>query len=362
MSGRIRFENTVNTEFQSVLKKRVDDYFVSRKLSSKANGLMICKSIFYLAAFISIYVFLIHDHFSMFTTMLLFAFLGLFIALVGINICHDAIHGAYSQKKWVNKIMSMPFNIVGASEYMWSIMHNIVHHTYTNIEGHDEDIELVPILRFSPYQPYKKIMRYQHLYAFALYSFATLSWVFVKDYRKFFQLQIGQYDNSHHSRKEYFLLFFYKLIYYGLFIALPFIFIDLAWWKILIGFIILHLVEGFSLSIIFVLAHVVEGPDFPKPDEKGLIEHNWFTHQLKTTSDFCRHNDFVSFLCGGLNFQVEHHLFPRICHVHYKGISEIVKNCAIEFNIPYHEQPSFFGAIASHIRLLKKMGQPDFVV
>jgi linoleoyl-CoA desaturase len=127
----------------------------------------------------------------------------------------------------------------------------------------------------------------------------------------------------------------------------------------LIGFIILHLVEGYTLSIIFVLAHVVEGPEFPRPDEKGVIEHNWFTHQLKTTSDFCRNNKLVSFFCGGLNFQVEHHLFPRICHVHYKAISDIVKNCATEFNIPYHEQKTFFGAVVSHVNLLKRLGRPN---
>jgi linoleoyl-CoA desaturase len=357
MAERIRFVDEVNKE--ATLKKRVDDYFSTNKISPKANGFMIFKTTVYLIMFIGLYALILLNNYNMLTTMILFGFLGLAIAFVGINICHDAIHGAYSNKKWVNKVMSMPFNIVGASEYMWSIMHNIVHHTYTNIDGHDEDIELVPILRFTPCQPFKKIMRFQHIYAFFLYSLSTLSWVFIKDYRKFFQQQIGHYDNSSHHKREYFLLFFYKLIYYVLFIVLPFIFIQLAWWKILIGFIILHMVEGLTLAVIFVLAHVVEGPEFPKPDEKGIIEHNWAAHQLRTTSDFCRHNNFVSFFCGGLNFQVEHHLFPRVCHVHYQAISEIVKNCALEFNIPYNEHPRFWGAVASHIRLLKQLGKED---
>jgi linoleoyl-CoA desaturase len=252
----------------------------------------------------------------------------------------------------------MPFNIVGASEYMWSIMHNVVHHTYTNIEGHDDDIEVVPILRLSPYQHYKRVMRYQHVYAFFLYMLTTLSWVFVKDYRKFFQKQIGNYDNKTHKKREYFFLFFYKALYYFLFILLPFILMDFAWWQVLLGFVVLHLVEGFTLAIIFVLAHVVEGPEFPSPDEQGVVSYNWAIHQLRTTSDFARKSKLVSFLCGGLNFQVEHHLFPRICHVHYEALSEIVKETADEFKVPYHEQPTFFSAVASHYRLLRRLGQP----
>lgn len=361
MTERIRFVDIVNKDFQNTLKKRVDNYFKEKNISPKANWLMKLKSVIYLTVFIGLYFLIILVPFNTIATIGLFAILGLSMALVGINICHDAIHGAYSNKKWVNKLMSLPFNIVGASEYMWSIMHNIVHHTYTNIEGHDEDMELVPILRLSPHQKHMKIMRYQHIYAFFLYCFTTLSWVFLKDYRKFFQQQIGHYDNSTHRKREYFYLFFYKILYYTLFIVIPIIFIKLAWWKIVLGFIALHLIEGFTLAIIFVLAHVVEGPEFPQPDEKGVIDHNWATHQLKTTSDFCRHNDVVNFLCGGLNFQVEHHLFPRVSHTHYKAISEIVKSSAEEFNIPYHEQPKFFGAVASHVRLLKKFGKPDNV-
>jgi linoleoyl-CoA desaturase len=258
--------------------------------------------------------------------------------------------------------MSVFFNLVGASDYMWSIMHNIVHHTYTNIQGHDEDIELVPILRMSPHQPYKKIMKYQHIYAFILYGFTTLSWVFFKDYKKFFQKQIGNYENKNHPKSEYFFLFFYKIAYYFLFIALPIMVLDMSWWQVLLGFVLLHLVEGFTLAIIFVLAHVVDGPEFPLPDEKGVIESNWAIHQLRTTSNFCTDNDFVSFICGGLNFQVEHHLFPKICHVHYKPLSRIVRSTAEEFGVPYFEQPKFFTAVGSHIRLLKKLGQPDLVL
>jgi linoleoyl-CoA desaturase len=361
-TAKIRFVNPAEQDFHSTLKKRVEEYFIRNNISIKANGFMYFKTVFYLGTLIGLYVALLTGGFHIAVNFVLFALVGLFTAFIGVNICHDSIHGAYSRHKGVNKTMSVFFNLVGASDYMWSIMHNIVHHTYTNIQGHDEDIELVPILRMSPHQPYKKIMKYQHIYAFILYGFTTLSWVFFKDYKKFFQKQIGNYENKNHPKSEYFFLFFYKIAYYFLFIALPIMVLDMSWWQVLLGFVLLHLVEGFTLAIIFVLAHVVDGPEFPLPDEKGVIESNWAIHQLRTTSNFCTDNDFVSFICGGLNFQVEHHLFPKICHVHYKPLSRIVRSTAEEFGVPYFEQPKFFTAVGSHIRLLKKLGQPDLVL
>lgn len=356
---KIRFIDPFHENFHHVLKKRVDGYFTDKQVSKKANGFMVLKTVFYLGVFVSAYLLLVLGGFGAGLNMLLFAILGLFTAFIGLNICHDAIHGAYSDHKWVNKFMSLFFNLVGASDYMWSIMHNIVHHTYTNIQGHDEDIEILPILRVSPHQEHKPIMKYQHIYAFFFYGLTTLSWVFIKDYKKFFQKRIGNYDNKHHPKREYFYLFFYKLVYYALFIVIPFTVLDMHWWQVLLGFVLMHFFAGFTLAIIFVLAHVVDGPEFPLPDEKGIVESNWAIHQLRTTANFCTHNRFVSFFCGGLNFQVEHHLFPKICHVHYKDLSKIVRATAAEYNVPYHEHRRFFGAVASHIRLLKKLGQPD---
>lgn len=360
--AKIHFVDPVHHDFHKVLKKRVDSYFKEKNVSIKANGFMVFKTVFYLGTLIASYLTLVFGGFGAAINLSLFAIIGLFTAFIGVNVCHDAIHGAYSHNKWINKTFSLFFNLAGASDYMWSIMHNIVHHTYTNIQGHDEDIELVPILRMSPHQEYKKIMRYQHIYAFILYGFTTISWVFIKDYKKFFQAQIGNYDNKHHPKKEYFYLFFYKIIYYILFIVIPLSVLNMAWWQTLLGFFILHFIEGFTLAIIFVLAHVVDGPEFPLPDENGVIASNWAIHQLRTTADFCRKSWLVSFICGGLNFQIEHHLFPKICHVHYPDLSEIVKSTAEEFDVPYHEQETFFGAVKSHIRLLKKLGRPDLVI
>jgi linoleoyl-CoA desaturase len=181
--------------------------------------------------------------------------------------------------------------------------------------------------------------------------------VFLKDYIKFFKKQIGNYNNKKHPRLQYYILFGSKALYYILFLVLPIVFIHALWWQVLLGFVLLHLVEGLSIAIIFMLAHVVEETDFPLPDNTGSIKNTWAVHQLYTTADFGRNNSLLSFLCGGLNFQVEHHLYPKICHVHYKHISDIVKETAESYNLRYNDNVSLFSAIASHIRLLKALGR-----
>jgi linoleoyl-CoA desaturase len=237
----------------------------------------------------------------------------------------------------------------------------MIHHTYTNIPGHDEDIEVAPgLVRISEEEKVNKLQRYQHFYAFLLYGLASLSWVMRKDYKKFFQKQIGQHDNTNHPPIEYFNLFFYKALYYTLFIILPLYVLDITWWQFIIGFVCMHLAEGLVLGLVFQLAHVVEGMAFPVPDETGNIDEAWAVHQMQTTANFARKSWLANFLCGGLNMQIEHHLFPRICHIHYAAISDIVKKTAIEFRVPYIENPTFLSALRSHYRMLKRLGKEAY--
>lgn len=318
---------------------------------------MMCKVMFYPAVLLTSYLLLITVADSVALQFLLWIILGFFIAFIGLNISHDAVHGSLSSNKTVNRLLGYTFNVIGANSYMWNITHNIVHHTYTNIEGHDEDIQLLSLLRMSPHQKLRKVHRYQHWYAFFFYSLASLMWVFIKDYIKFFKKEIGNYDNKSHPPVEYVILFVSKAVYYTLFIVIPFVFIKALWWQILLGFIVMHLVQGLTMAIIFMLAHVVEETDFPIPNNTGTIENTWAVHQLYTTADFGRNNNFLTFFCGGLNFQVEHHLYPRICHVHYKKISEIVKETALTYHLRYNESITFGNAIGSHIRFLKTLGK-----
>ncbi len=356
MTGQLRFNNVAQREFNTVLKSRVDNYFREKNISRHANGFMIFKTVFILTMVFGCLGLLYFASMPLWVTYMVWAILGFFTALVGLNIGHDAIHGSYSSNGKVNKFMSIFFNLIGANDYMWNITHNIVHHSYTNIEGHDEDLKLVPVVRLSPHQPKMAIQKYQHIYTFLLYGFATLFWVFIKDYKKFFSKKVGSHQVKKHPKIEYFKLFFFKFLHYTIYLILPIILMPFAWYWVVLGFVLMHFVEGLTLALIFALAHVVEGPDFPLP-ENGKLEDSWLVHQLKTTSNFARESKITSFICGGLNFQVEHHLFPRICHVHYPEIAKIVKQTAEEYGLPYLEYPTFISALASHYNFLKKMGR-----
>jgi linoleoyl-CoA desaturase len=319
---------------------------------------MIFKTVFFVSVAIALYVIIITSILPLFIQLGGAILLGMTMAFIGFNVCHDALHGAYSSNKKVNRALGFMFNIIGANAYVWNLTHNIVHHSYTNIVDHDEDIEIAPgLIRVNESDRSNKLQRYQHIYAFFLYCFTTLSWFFRKDYLKFFQKNIGDSHINKHPKKEYFNLFFYKALYYSLFIALPLLLMDLTVWQFIIGFVAMNFAEGLVLGLVFQLAHVVEDTEIRHADNNS-IEDAWAVHQLKTTANFAPRNKLANFLCGGLNLQVEHHLFPKICHVHYYRLSAIVQQTAREFNLPYNVNRSFFSALRSHYLLLKRLGRP----
>lgn len=360
MKKKIKFTNVEQSTFYVTVRKRVDAYFTDNDISIHANPAMWFKTIFFMAGMLAIYLTILLGGFHAGINLVLCALLGMFGAFVGFNVCHDAIHKAYSSNARVNQVFSFVFNLIGASPYVWNICHNIVHHTYTNIAGHDEDIDVAPgLIRFSEAETVNKVQSYQHYYAFVLYSFAMLSWVFRKDYKKFFQKKIGEHV-ANHPKIEYFKLFFYKAIYYFLFIGLPLLVMDITWWQFLTGFLVMQFAQGLVLGLVFQLAHVVEGTSFPFPNEEGNIEEAWAVHQLQTTANFGVDCKVTSFLCGGLNRQVEHHLFPKICHIHYPAIGAIVKQTAAEFNLEYIESSSFGTALVSHYKTLRRLGKETY--
>ncbi|QMW06420.1 fatty acid desaturase family protein [Spirosoma foliorum] len=363
MRTPLKFKDTSRSQFYPTVRKRVDAYFTERSLSPHANGAMWAKASFFLVGYTVLYVLIMSNQFTLLPMLGMAIVLGMFAAFIGFNVSHDGLHGAFSAHSWVNRLLGNSFYLLGANPYIWKITHNVVHHTYTNIPGHDEDIDLAPgLVRLDPGEELQPWHRYQQWYTFPLYALASLSWVFRKDYVKFFKSQIGHHDNSTHPRSEYIKLFASKAIYYFFFLVLPFLVLDLAWWQILIGFVLMHLAEGLVLGLVFQLAHAVEGTDFPLPDEHGDIQNAWAIHQMHTTANFAPRSAMAAFLCGGLNRQIEHHLFPKVCHIHYPAITNIVKSTAHEFGLPYIENQSFGSALSSHFRLLQKLGrQPDAV-
>ncbi|WP_316793494.1 acyl-CoA desaturase [Pedobacter frigoris] len=360
MAKKVTFINASKSTFYATVRKRVDAYFIENNISVNANASMWFKAVFFLTGLTSCYLLILLGNFNAYITLTLTVLLGMFGAFVGFNICHDAIHKSFSSNAHVNKVLSFVFNLIGASPYVWNICHNIVHHTYTNIAGHDEDIDVAPgLIRFSESETVNKLQRYQHFYAFVLYSFAMLSWVFRKDFKKFFQKKIGEHVLVH-PRIEYFKLFIYKGIYYFLFIVLPLVVMNITWWQFLVGFLTMQFAQGLVLGLVFQLAHVVEGTSFPSPDQKGNIEEAWAEHQMRTTANFSVNSKITAFFCGGLNRQIEHHLFPKICHIHYPQIGKIVKETALEFNLPYIESTTFSAALVSHYKTLRRLGKEAY--
>jgi linoleoyl-CoA desaturase len=358
---KITFKNKHDAEFFTTVKKRVDQYFISNNISKNGDWRMFGKSIFILSVFFGLYALLMADISSGPLALVYCGILGMFIAFIGFNISHDAAHGSYSSNNTINTIMSYTFDMLGTSSYMWKIMHNIIHHTYTNIPEHDNDLEPVFFIRLNPEKKVYKVHRFQHYYATFLYGLTSLSWVFKKDYAAIFKKEVGNYEHKKHDTKDIVIMFIAKIIYYTTFLILPMVFLHFTWYQILGGFFVMHFTEGLTLAIVFQLAHVVENTEFPIPTENGTIENNWAIHQLVTTANFARKSFLATFFFGGLNFQVEHHLFPKICHVHYPVLSHIIEDTAHEYGIPYNQYTRMWDAIKSHYTMLKKLGREELV-
>jgi linoleoyl-CoA desaturase len=356
---KIKFTNTDKTEFFNILRKRVDNYFSANKISPQANSSMVVKTITIVSLYFLPYFLILTFPVTLLQMFLLALIMGIGIAGIGLSVMHDANHGSYSKNGKTNKFIGNILNLIGGNSFNWKLQHNINHHTYTNIHEADEDIEGTAFLRFGPHAKLKKIHRYQYIYTFFFYGLLTFAWVFWKDYVKFNRhIKDGTNTNKRSQNiKVLTNMLAYKAFYFFYIMVIPLYFLEITFGQWFLGFFCMHFLAGLILSVIFQLAHVVEGVTYPEPDEKGNIENEWAIHQLHNTANFAVNNKLLNWYAGGLNFQIEHHLFPRICHVHYKPISYIVKETAEEFNIPYIENPTFTSALMSHIRFMKRLGR-----
>ena len=353
--GKVTFNNS-NSQFFQSLKKSVDKYFEENLKKKTGDRRLYAKAVILIPASIMIYISLLVFQLPVAVALLLCALLGLTIASIGFNIMHDACHGSYSSKKWVNNTLGLTLNAIGGNAFFWKQKHNILHHTYTNIEGADDDIAQSKLLRQSPTQKWMPIHRYQHIYLTFAYSLTLFMWVSVRDFSKYFQKRIYNTPLQPMSRREHFTFWVSKALYAFFYVILPIIVVGpLAW---LIGFATMGMVLGVVISYVFQLAHAVEGPEFDTVGiEDKMIETEWAVHQIRTTANFAENNKVVSWLVGGLNFQIEHHLFPRVSHVHYPAISRIVRDHCQRFQLPYHSFPNVQMAVVSHLRTMKKLGQ-----
>ena len=349
-------------QFTTDLRKNVKQYFEDNNLSIKGDSRLYIKTIVMVSLYIVPFIVMLAMPVPVWVAALLCVVMGIGVAGTGMGVMHDAVHGAYSHKVWVNKLMGGTLYLLGSNVLNWKLQHNVFHHAYTNVGGIDEDIDTKGPIRLAEQAPLKKIHYYQHIYAFALYGLLTISKLF-KDFT-----QLARYNKAGVTKNymespawEYTKMVVIKLAYLVAIIGLPIVFTSFTWWQVAIGFFIMHWTAGFILSTIFQMAHVVEGAEQPIADSAGHINHAWAVHELQTTSDFARNNSLVNWYVGGLNFQIEHHLFPNISHVHYRKISYIVERTAKQYGLNYNLKPSFRAAIRSHIVKLKELGrQPAY--
>ena len=359
----VKFNTKDRSEFFKELIKRVNAHFKEKNISRHANFNMKFKTVFMVCLyFIPLILMLSGVVSTIWPVMFMWVLMGFGMSGIGLSIMHDANHGSYSKNKKVNEALGFLINFVGGYHVNWKIQHNVLHHSYTNIEGYDEDISRAHVFRLSPNQEAKSKYRFQAFYAPFFYGLMTIYWFTVKDFQQLKRYEEQDLLKSQGTtyKKAVSHAFFHKIWYVGLFFILPLIMVPLAWWQIVLGFFLMHFISGLILALIFQPAHVIEETNFYVPDENGSVENNWAIHQMNTTANFANKSRLFSWFVGGLNYQIEHHLFPHICHVHYRHISAIVKKTAEEFNVPYHQHETFFGAVKSHFSLLNQLGTGQY--
>lgn len=356
----VRFNNS-NRLFYTELKKRVDAYFKDNHISKNGNMNLYIKTVFMFSAYLVPYFLLTFNVFeSKLMWLLMAAFMGFAMAGIGLCVMHDANHGSYSKNTKINKFLGyVSLNLLGGHAVNWQIQHNVIHHTYTNIHGEDEDIAPPGFLRFEPHTDKKWVHKLQFLYAWFFYGMMTLMWSTTKDFKQIIRYQKRGLLKSANTTfgKELAIIIISKVVYYAYMLVPYFLVKEMTFLEWLTGFVLLHYIAGLVLAAIFQPAHVAGETEFPLPSEAGTMENHWAEHQMRTTMNFATGDPIFCWLVGGLNFQVEHHLFPTISHVHYPKISKIVEQVAKEFNVPYKSRKTFAGALWSHEQMLWKLGR-----
>ena len=333
--SKITFNNK-NNEFYQSLKASVDEYFTQHKLKRTGDWRLFSKTFILVGASLLFYGLLMLVKMDALPALLLCAALGFSLSCIGFSVMHDANHGSYSPNTTLNDALGLSLNALGASSYFWKQKHNIIHHTYTNVDGIDDDIAKSPIIRQCESQKWVPAHKVQHIYLPFVYSLSTIFWIYIMDFTKYFSRKIYTTEAWKMTAKNHIIFWATKIYYVTVFIVLPIM--VWGWQGWLIGYLLMNVVMGLVLSLVFQLAHVVENTEFEHIglDETKHIESAWAEFQIKTTSNFAMNNKLISWCVGGLNFQVEHHLFPKISHIHYPALSKIVQQKCAEFNLPYN--------------------------
>lgn len=354
---RIKF--TQKRGFRKALNQRVDAYFEESSLSQRDNPQMYLKTLIIVLWLFSDWAFVLFAPVIFPIRLLGCIVLAIALAAFSFNVGHDANHNAYSSNPNINRALGITYDFIGLSSFLWRYRHNYLHHTYTNILGHDVEIHGDGVVRMVPEQEHLSVYRFQKFYIWALYLVIPFYW-FMNDV--YLVLSKGKY----HDHKippfhpiEFISLLIIKVLWLGYVFGLP-LALGFSIPEVLIGASVTYMTYGIVVCTIFMLAHVVESTEFLTPDpESGAIDDEWAICQIRTTANFATNNAFWNWFCGGLNHQVTHHLFPNICHIHYPQLESIVRDVCREFDVDYKVYPTFKAAIASNYRWLDTMGKPS---
>jgi linoleoyl-CoA desaturase len=343
-------------DFQKILNQRVDAYLQEHNLPKRDLPAMYLKTIVALAWWLGTYLLLLLGNFPTWVNLVLCLVWALAIASVGFNVMHDANHGGYSSNPKINKLASLSAELLGISGFRWRTKHNIWHHTYTNIAGFDDDVETFGLMRLTPREAWKPLYRGQAWYFPLVYSMIGFDFIL----RDFMMIFTGKSDENHVYPKmkpaDQATFWFGKLFYFTVVFALPML--VFPWWQVLLGFAFVMLTVGLVMGVVFQLAHINGESDFPEPvGDPRHIENEWAVHQVETTADFAPHNRLLNFYIGGLNYQIEHHLLPHVCHLNYPRIAPIVKATCEEFGVRYTCYPTWRAAFAAHVKELRLLGR-----
>ena len=347
---------TQHRNFQKTLNERVNAYLREHNLPGRDVPAMYLKTAFALAWWLAAYLLILLGHFSPLVNLGLCLVWALAIASVGFNVMHDSNHGGYSNNPRINRLISLSAEMLGMSGFRWRTKHNVWHHTYTNIAGLDDDVETFGLMRLTPHAPWKPLFKAQVWYFPVIYSLIAFDFIL----RDFMMVLFGKSDANHvypkMSATDKVTFWSGKLFFFVIMFALPLL--VFPWWQVLVGFFIVMLTVGLIMGVVFQLAHINGDATFPEPvGSPQHIENEWAVHQVETTTDFAPRNWLLNFYVGGLNYQIEHHLLPHICHLNYPRLAPIVRATCEEFGIRYNCFSTWREAFAGHLRELRVLGR-----
>jgi linoleoyl-CoA desaturase len=338
--------------FHAELRRRVRAQFSrDEPLESKTRGTTAAhlKTATLFGWLVASYLLLVFAAHGPWTAALFAGSLGLAMAGIGFNVMHDGGHGSYSSDPRVNRLMARSLDLLGGSSYIWHRKHNLLHHTWPNVPGLDDDIETGGLARLSPDQRRRPFHRFQWLYMWPLYGFLAVKWHFFDDFAFLATCRVGSRRFPRPQGRDLAVFAAGKLVFFTWAFAIPLLRHPLP--VVLATYVGCAFVLGLTLSVVFQLAHCV-----PEAATGPADELSWARRQVESSVDFARGHGLITWYLGGLNYQIEHHLFPQIAHVHYPAIAPTVEAVCREFGVRYSAYPTLRSALWGHFRFLQRLG------